>query len=86
LRIVVPAVEQAVHWLAVDEDLAEWDIAAAASAHSAIADAVRRRQSDRAREMMSRHLAAFRAAAAEKNVLHRPLLPPSHWSSRLRSR
>jgi GntR family transcriptional repressor for pyruvate dehydrogenase complex len=81
LGIIVPAVEQAVHWLAIDEDLTEWDIAGATNAHAVIADAISAGDARKAERMMARHLDAFQKAAAAKGMLDRPLLPRSHWSS-----
>jgi GntR family transcriptional regulator, transcriptional repressor for pyruvate dehydrogenase complex len=86
LGIIVPAIEQAVHWLSVDEDLTEWDIAGAANAHAMIAEAVAKGDTRKAERTMLRHLDAFQAAAADKDMLDRPLLPRAHWSSRTRNR
>jgi DNA-binding FadR family transcriptional regulator len=82
ISLVMDAVEQSVGWFAEDEDVTEWDLPGAESAHRRVADAVIRGDSPAAEQAMRNHLKAFAARADELGFTALPLLPRSRWRSR----
>jgi GntR family transcriptional regulator, transcriptional repressor for pyruvate dehydrogenase complex len=82
--LVLAAIEQAVQWFSLNEDIDEWDLPGAAAAHKRIAVAVSKRDHRAAERVMRRHLDAFKTAAREAGIIDEPLLPRSRWSARAR--
>lgn len=81
LAVVLAAVEQAVAWLAADEQLDDWDIGGGTAAHQRIARAVAEGNAGSAERSMRKHLLAFQAQAEALGRIDQPLLPRSRWSA-----
>ncbi|PIB79139.1 FadR family transcriptional regulator [Mycobacterium celatum] len=79
LTTVLAAVEQAVRWAAVEQDITQFDRDEAARSHRAIAKAISDHDPRRAEHRMRRHLDAALEHVEASGLLGAPMIPPSRW-------
>lgn len=81
-QVILGAMHRVLEWHVFTEALSASDIERTGDAHRALAEAISRRDAERAAKIMRRHLESFEAAVAKLGRLHEPVIAPDSWRTR----